>query len=206
MKASKILLNGLIDENPTFRLVLGTCPTLATTTSAINGLGMGIAATFVLVGSNLAVAALKNFIPDKVRIPCFVVIIAAFVTIVQLMMKAFVPALDAALGIFIPLIVVNCIILARAEAFAFKNSVGASVLDGIGMGIGFTLALFVMGSIRELLGNGTILGLQVAWKSFEPMMVMTMAPGGFITFGLLIGIFNVVLEKIKTKRTDAKKA
>ena len=153
-----ILKNGLLDENPTFRLLLGMCPTLAITTAAINGIGMGLAATFVLVGSNVFVSLLRNFIPPKVRIPAFVVIIAAFVTIVQLVLKAFVPALDKALGLYIPLIVVNCIIIARAEAFAYKNTVGASFLDGIGIGIGFTVALILMASVREILGNGTVFG------------------------------------------------
>ena len=152
----KVVFNGILTENPTFRLVLGTCPTLAVTTSAINGLGMGAAATFVLLGSNVVISALRKFIPDKVRIPSFIVIICMFVTMVQLLMQAYLPSLYESLGIFLPLIVVNCIILGRAEAFASKNPVAASAADGLGMGIGFTLALTLMGCIRELLGNGTV--------------------------------------------------
>ena len=150
-----VLLNGIIKENPVLVLILGTCPTLAVTTMAINGIGMGVAATVVLVGSNIVISLLKNIIPDKVRIPCYIVVIATFVTIVQFLVKAYAPALDSALGVFLPLIVVNCIILGRAEMFANKNTVLASACDGIGMGIGFTLALFVMGSVREILGSGT---------------------------------------------------
>ena len=177
----KVLFNGIIPENPTFRLVLGTCPTLAVTTSALNGLGMGAAATFVLICSNLVISLLRNFIPDKVRIPAFIVVICTFVTMVQLFMQAFIPALYEALGIFIPLIVVNCIILARAEAFASKNGPVASVMDGLGMGLGFTLSLTVMGAIRELIGNGSIFGLNLLGASYEPMLLIIMASGGFLT-------------------------
>ena len=195
-----ILKNGIITENPTFRLVLGTCPTLATTTSAINGLGMGVAAAFVLVCSNVAISALRKFIPDKVRIPAFIVIICTFVTMVQLLMQAFVPSLYESLGIFIPLIVVNCIILARAEAFASKNPPLASAADGLGMGIGFTLALTLMGAIRELIGSGSVFGVQVLGPSYEPMLLIVLASGGFFTFGLLLGLFNLIVKKIEKKR------
>lgn len=195
-----IVKNGIITENPTFRLVLGTCPTLATTTSAINGLGMGVAAAFVLICSNVAISLLRKFIPDKVRIPAFIVIICTFVTIVQLLMQAFIPQLYDALGIFIPLIVVNCIILARAEAFASKNPPLASAADGLGMGLGFTLALTLMGSIRELIGNGSIFGINVLGPSYEPMLLIVLASGGFLTFGLLLGLFNLIVRKIERKR------
>jgi electron transport complex protein RnfE len=195
MKAREILKNGILTENPTFRLVLGTCPALAVTTLAINGIGMGLAATFVLVGSNAVISMVRHLIPNKVRIPAFITIIAGFVTIVQLLLKAFVPALDKALGIFIPLIVVNCIILARAEMFAQKNNVKDSVLDGIGMGIGFTLALLLMGSIRELLGNGTIFGYAVTAKLFDPAIIVILPPGGFIVYGLIIGLLNRFSKK-----------
>ncbi len=190
MNALKTLTNGLIKENPTLRLVLGTCPTLAVTTMAINGIGMGLATTVVLVGSNAVISLTRKVIPDKVRIPAFVTIIAGFVTIVQFLLKAYLPSIDKALGIYIPLIVVNCIILARAEMFACKNSVGLSVLDGIGMGAGFTAALILIGSIRELLGNGTIFGLVVTANLFDPAIMMILPPGGFLIFGLMIALLN----------------
>lgn len=192
MKALKTLTNGLINENPTLRLVLGTCPTLAVTTSATNGIGMGLAATAVLVGSNVVISLVRKFIPDKVRIPAFITIIAGFVTIVQLLLKAFVPSLDKALGIFIPLIVVNCIILARAEMFACKNNVFLSALDGVGMGMGFTLALIIIGSIREVLGNGTLFGIRLLAEnaSISPVAMLVLPPGGFLIFGLVIGALN----------------
>ncbi len=199
-KPLAILKNGILDENPTLRLVLGMCPTLAVTTAASNGIGMGLAATFVLIGSNVLVSALRKFIPDKVRIPAFVVIIAMFVTIVQMVMKAYVPALDKSLGLFIPLIVVNCIILARAEAFASKNTVSASFFDGLGMGLGFTGALLVMATIREILGNGTFFGLSLFGENFQPMLIMVAAPGGFITLGLLLGLLNKLTMKKKGAR------
>ena len=192
MKAFKTLANGVIKENPVLRLVLGTCPTLAVTTSGKNGIGMGIAATFVLVGSNIVISMVRKLIPDKVRIPAFITIIAGFVTIVQLLLKAYLPDLDRALGIFIPLIVVNCIILARAEMFASKNNVFLSMIDGIGMGIGFTLVLIIMGSIREFLGNGTVFGVDLALGVFEPAAIMILPPGGFLIFGILIGLLNKV--------------
>ena len=197
-----VFFNGIIPENPTFRLVLGTCPTLAVTTSALNGLGMGAAATFVLVCSNIAISLLRRFIPDQVRIPAFIVVICTFVTMVQLLMKAFLPALDESLGIFIPLIVVNCIILARAEAFASKNTPIASAADGLGMGIGFTLALTLMGAIRELIGNGSIFGQNILGASYEPMLLIVLASGGFLTFGLLLGIFNLLVKKFERKRAE----
>ncbi len=198
-RLQSVFFNGIISENPTFRLVLGTCPTLAVTTAASNAIGMGAAATFVLVGSNIVISLLRKFIPDKVRIPAFIVVIAAFVTIVQLMMKAFLPDLDKALGLFIPLIVVNCIILARAESFASKNGPMASALDGVGMGIGFTLALLVMASIREILGNGTIFGFPILGAAYEPALIMILAPGGFITYGLLLAVFNKLTAKTAKK-------
>ncbi|HAR63526.1 MAG: electron transport complex subunit E [Candidatus Margulisiibacteriota bacterium] len=190
MNLFKILKNGIITENPTTKLVLGTCPTLAVTTSAINGIGMGISTTAVLIGSNFVISILRKSIPAKVRIPAFVIVIASFVTIVQMLLKAYVPSIDKALGIFIPLIVVNCIILARAETFASKNSPLASAFDGLGMGIGFTLALLVMGSFREILGNGTILGLKLFGESYSPALIMILPPGGFLAFGMLIGLTN----------------
>ena len=196
-----VLKNGIITENPTFRLVLGTCPTLAVTTSALNGLGMGAAATFVLVCSNIAISLLRKFIPDQVRIPAFIVVICTFVTMVQLLMQAFVPSLYDSLGMFIPLIVVNCIILARAEAFASKNGPVISAVDGLGMGLGFTLALTLIGIIRELIGSGTIFGLNVLGASYEPMLLIVLASGGFLTFGLLLGVFNLIVKKLEKKKT-----
>lgn len=202
--AKGVFINGILNENPTFRLVLGTCPTLAVTTSAMNGIGMGIAATFVLVGSNAVISLLRNFIPDKVRIPAFIVIICAFVTMIQLLMQAFVPSLYSSLGMFIPLIVVNCIILARAEAFASKNTVFLSAVDGVGMGLGFTLAITIMGCIRELFGNGTIFGFNVFGQGYDPMLIMILAPGGFIVFGLMLGIVNALTNrKQKSGKEDA---
>jgi electron transport complex protein RnfE len=196
-----VFVNGVLTENPTFRLVLGTCPTIAVTTTAMNSVGMGLAATFVLVGSNVVISMLRNFIPNKVRIPAFIVVICTFVTVIQLLMQAFVPALYDALGVFLPLIVVNCIILARAEAFASKNGVLASAMDGIGMGIGFTLAMLLMGAVREILGNGTIFGAQVLGAGFEPVLLFILAPGGFLAYGLLLGIINAI-----GNRREAKKA
>jgi electron transport complex protein RnfE len=185
----------VLNENPTFRLVLGMCPTLALTTAAINGIGMGLATTFVLVGSNLAISLLKNFIPSKVRIPAYVVIIATFVTIVDMIMQAFVPALYESLGIYIPLIVVNCIILARAESFASKNSLLPSIIDGLGMGAGFTVALLLLGSIREILGSGSWFGIPVVSEGFSPAVIMILPPGGFITLGLVLGLLNKLTGK-----------
>ena len=195
-----IFMNGLLNENPTFRLVLGTCPTLAVTTSAINGIGMGLAATFVLVCSNVVVSLVRKLIPDKARIPSFIVIIATFVTIVQMMMQAFLPSLYEALGIFIPLIVVNCIILARAEAFASKNGPLLSAADGLGMGLGFTCAITLIGIVRELIGNGSVFGINLLGASYEPMLLFVLAPGGFITFGLLLGIINALTARRAAKK------
>ena len=195
-----VFVNGIINENPIFRLVLGICPTLAATTSATNGLGMGLAASFVLLGSNIVISLLRNLIPDKVRIPAFIVVISTFVTIVQLLMQAFVPALYDALGLFIPLIVVNCIILARAEAFASRNSLLLSAADGLGMGMGFTIALIIIGGIRELLGSGTIFGTALFGASFEPMLLAVMAPGGFLVLGLVLGLVNAITNRINARK------
>jgi len=192
----KYFTNGLLKENPTFVIVLGTCPTLAITTAAINGIGMGAATTFVLLFSNLFIALLKNLIPDKVRIAAFILVIATFVTIVDLVMKAYTPDLYKALGIFIPLIVVNCIILGRAEAFAQKNPIWPSVLDGLGMGLGFTLAITLIGSIREILGNGSIFGVRLLAEQASTILVFVLPPGAFVTYGLLIAIMNRVKLKL----------
>lgn len=196
----KILTNGFLNENPVLRLVLGTCPTLATSTMASNGIGMGLAATFVLVCSNVVISALRKVIPDQVRIPCYITVIAGFVSVVQMLVKAFVPALDASLGVYLPLIVVNCIILGRAEMFASKNGIVDSALDGLGMGIGFTITLTIMGTIREILGSGTWMAglgeliptlgkdflIQVLPESIDPFTIMTSAPGGFFVFGVMM--------------------
>jgi electron transport complex protein RnfE len=195
MSLLKNFTNGLLKENPTFVLVLGTCPTLAVTTAAINGIGMGAATTFVLVCSNVLIAALKNFIPDKVRIAAFIVVIATFVTIVDLVMKAFTPDLYKTLGIFIPLIVVNCIILGRAEAFAQKNKVLPALLDGLGMGLGFTLAITLMGAIREILGNGSVFDIRLVSQEARTILIFILPPGAFITYGYLIAIMNSVKRK-----------
>jgi electron transport complex protein RnfE len=184
---------GFIRENPILVLVLGACPTLATTTSSLNGLGMGIATTFVLVGSNVVISLLAGLIPDKVRIPAFIVIIASFVTIVDLIMQAYVPDLYVTLGIFIPLIVVNCIVLGRAEAFASKNSVYSSLLDGMGMGLGFTLALGILGALREIAGTGALFGYK--FIPGEGILVFVLAPGAFIALGFLIAIVNQIKKK-----------
>ena len=196
----KILTNGILNENPVLRLVLGTCPTLAVTTMASNGIGMGLAATFVLICSNVVISALRNIIPDQVRIPCYITVIAGFVSVVQMIVKAFLPSLDSALGVYLPLIVVNCIILGRAEMFASKNGIVDSALDGLGMGIGFTITLTLMGSIREILGAGTWMAglgglvstlgsdfaIQILPESIDPFTIMTSAPGGFFVFGVLM--------------------
>ena len=191
----KIFMNGIMDENPTFRMVLGTCPTLAITTAVSNGIGMGLATTAVLVCSNLFISLLRKVIPDEIRIPAFIVVIATFVTIVQLIIKAFLPALDAALGMFIPLIVVNCIIFGRAEAFAFKNKPLASVADGLGMGLGFTCAITMICAVRELFGAGTLLGVQVMPAGYMPMDLLVKPAGGFIVFGLMMALMNKLLPK-----------
>jgi electron transport complex protein RnfE len=196
-----VFINGIFNENPTFRMVLGTCPTLAVTTSALNGIGMGLAATFVLIGSNIVISLLRRFIPNKVRIPAYIVVICTFVTIVQMLMQAYLPSLYESLGIFIPLIVVNCIILARAEAYASKNDVLHSAVDGIGMGLGFTLSITLIGIIRELFGAGTIFGAQVLGTGFEPMLLLVLAPGGFIVYGLLLGIINAISARSSSKKS-----
>jgi electron transport complex protein RnfE len=201
-KNLQYLTNGIVKENPVLRLVLGICPTLAITTSALNGIGMGVAATIVLLGSNLVISLLRNVIPAKVRIPAFITIIAGFVTIVQMLVKAFLPAIDSALGIYLPLIVVNCIILGRAEMFASKNPVVPSILDAIGMGIGFTTALTIMGAIRELIGTGTILGFSVTAQYIPPMAIMLLQPGGFFVFGILIALSNKLAEKTGKEKSN----
>ncbi|MDY6230484.1 MAG: electron transport complex subunit E [Prevotella sp.] len=184
-----ILLNGILKENPTFVLLLGMCPTLATTTSAINGISMGLATMFVLICSNFVISLIKNLTPDKVRIPVFIVVIATFVTILQMLLAAYLPSINAALGIYIPLIVVNCIILGRAEAFACKNSPFDSILDGIGCGIGFTFALTLLGMVRELLGNGTLFGISILPETTN-ILLFVLPPGAFITLGYIIAILN----------------
>ena len=191
----KIFMNGIIDENLTFRMVLGMCPTLAITTAVFNGIGMGLATTAVLVCSNLFISLLRKAIPDQIRIPAFIVVIATFVTIVQLIIKAFIPALDAALGMFIPLIVVNCIIFGRAEAFAFKNKPLASIADGLGMGLGFTCAITLICAVRELFGVGTLLGIQVMPAGYPPMDLLVKPAGGFIVLGLMMALMNKLLPK-----------
>ena len=213
----KILTNGLINENPVLRLVLGTCPTLAVTTMAANGIGMGLAATFVLICSNMVISALRNIIPGQVRIPCYITVIAGFVTLVQMIVKAFVPSLDAALGVYLPLIVVNCIILGRAEMFASKNGIFDSALDGLGMGIGFTITLTIMGSIREILGSGTWMSgldgilpflpkgfaIQVLPEAIDPFTIMTSAPGGFFIFGVLMAGATWLTSRPKKEKAAA---
>ena len=194
MKKLSIVINGLIKENPTFVLLLGMCPTLGTTSSALNGLSMGIATMAVLMMSNMVIAGIRNFIPDKVRIPAYIVVIASFVTLLQMLMQAYLPELYATLGIFIPLIVVNCILLGRAEAFASKNSVADSLFDGIGIGLGFTVALTLLGAVREFLGTGKLFGLEIYPESFGSILFV-LAPGAFIVLGLLIALVN----KLKSK-------
>lgn len=195
MNQFKNFTKGLIKDNPIFVLLLGMCPTLGTTTSAINGLGMGAATMFVLVLSNIAISLVKNFIPAKVRIPSFIVIIASFVTVVQLIMEAYLPDIYATLGVFIPLIVVNCIILGRAEAFASKNNVVSSAVDGLGIGVGFTLALTLLGSVREMLGSGAIFGYK--FIQGDGILIFVLAPGAFIALGYLLVIFNKLTVKIR---------
>ncbi len=192
---------GIIKENPVLRLMLGTCATLAVTTAASNAIGMGLATTFVLVCSNAAISLLKKVIPDKVRIPAYITIIAGFVTIVQLLVKAFQPSLDKALGVFLPLIVVNCIILGRAEMYASKNRVLPSIVDGLGMGVGFTAALLAMGIIRELLGAGTVFGLPVLSGFMDPIIIFLLPPGGFFVFGILVAIAGKLSEEGKAPET-----
>ena len=185
-----IVKNGLIDNNPVLVQLIGMCPTLATSTSVVNALGMGLSATAVLIGSNAVISLIKKFIPSKIRIASYVVVIAGFVTLVEMLLKAYFPDISKTLGLFIPLIVVNCIILARAEAYASKNNVLPSILDGLGMGLGFTLALTILGAIRELLGAGTLLGFSVFGQSYTPMLIMLMPPGAFLTLGIVLGLIN----------------
>lgn len=194
MNKLQLIVKGIIKENPTFVLVLGMCPTLGTTTSAVNGLGMGVATMAVLIMSNLVISLIKSIIPDKVRIPAFIVVIASFVTIIQMLMQAFVPALYAALGVFIPLIVVNCIILGRAEAFASKNGPFDSILDGVGIGLGFTLSLTAIGAVREVLGSGAIFGLPLGIADYMPL-TFVLAPGAFLVLGYLMVLFNKLAKK-----------
>lgn len=199
----KIFFNGIITENPTFRLVLGMCPTLAVTTSVSNGLGMGLATTFVLVCSNFVISLIRNFVPSKVRIPAYIVVIATFVTIVQLLLEAFLPELSKSLGLFIPLIVVNCIIFARAESFASKNPPLSSMADGLGMGLGFTISLSLLSAVRELIGSGTLLGFPVLGSNYPGVLLFVLAPGGYITLGLVMVAFNAVMKKIDGRRRAA---
>ncbi|MBM7871058.1 electron transport complex protein RnfE [Clostridium pascui] len=197
---SERLYNGIIKENATFMQVLGMCPTLAVTSSAINGLGMGLSTTAVLIGTNMAISALRKIIPGEIRIPAFITVIATFVTVLQFVLQAYLPALNKSLGIFIPLIVVNCIILGRAEAYASKNGVGAALFDGLGMGLGFTVSLTVLGLIRELLGTGKVFNVQVTPAAFQPALIMVLAPGAFITLGILMALLNNrKLKKAKAK-------
>ncbi len=198
MKQNKYLTafsNGLIKENPVLRLVLGTCPTLAITTAAINGIGMGISATLVLICSNVVISLLRKVIPDKVRIPAYITIIAGFVSVVQMLVKAYLPDIDKSLGIYLPLIVVNCIILGRAEMFASKNAPLLSALDGLGMGIGFTAVITLMGAIRELLGAGTLFSFPITASLIDPMIVFLLPPGGFFVFGVLVAVSNAIAKK-----------
>ncbi len=200
MNHFKHFTDGIIKENPIFVLVLGMCPTLAVTTAAVNGLGMGLSTTAVLIGSNVVISALRKVIPDEIRIPAFVVIIASFVTIVGMIMEAYTPALYATLGLYIPLIVVNCIIMGRAEAFAYSNTVLDSFFDGAGMGLGFTLSLIILGSIREILGAGKIFGISLFGSGFEPALMFIMAPGAFLTLGLLMGLMNKLMKRAEEKK------
>ena len=190
MRLGKIFKNGLIDENPAFVQVIGMCPTLAVTTSAINGLGMGLSTTAVLICSNIVVSLIRKIVPDKIRIPAFIVVIATFVTAVGMALAAYLPDLNKSLGLFIPLIVVNCLILGRAEAFASKNTPVSAISDGIGMGLGFTLALTILGAIREILGSGQLFGKAIMGASFQPSIMFILPPGAFFVLGLLIGIIN----------------
>ena len=201
----RILTKGIIRENPTLVLLLGTCPFLATSTSALNGAGMGLSAMAVLVCSNIVISLLKNIIPDKVRIPCYIVVIAGFVTVVQFLLQAYLPDLNASLGLYIPLIVVNCIIFARAESFAFKNPVLPSAVDGLGMGLGFTCSLTLLSSVREIIGSGKWFGMQVMPEAYKPMSVIITPSGGFLTLGILLLIVNAIVKYIgKHKQMKAR--
>lgn len=191
----KVLSNGLFGENPTFVQLLGMCPTLAVTTSLINAIGMGLSATFVLIFSNLVISLIRKFIPDKIRIASYIVVIAAFVSVIEMLLKAYLPAISDALGLFIPLITVNCIILARAESFASKNKPIPSVVDGLGMGLGFTLGLSVLGSVREILGAGSILGISLFGEGFQPALIFILPPGAFLALGVILGIYSMIKDK-----------
>ena len=195
MNLAKVFKNGLIDENPTFVQVIGMCPTLAVTTSAINGIGMGLSTAAVLICANLVISLIRKITPDKIRIPIFIVVIATFVTIVGMLLKAYVPALDKALGIYIPLIVVNCLILARAESFAIKTGAMPSIVVGVGQGLGFTVALTIIGAVRELLGNGSLFGMTLFGASFQPVLIFILPPGAFLTLGFLFAGFNKLRSK-----------
>lgn len=195
MNSTKIFKKGIIDENPTFVQVIGMCPTLAVTSSAINGLGMGLSTAVVLICSNIVISLMRKIIPDKIRIPLFIVVIATFVTIVGLLLKAYVPALDKALGLYIPLIVVNCLILARAESFASKNKAISSAIDGIAMGLGFTLALTILGAVRELFGAGSLFGISLFGSTYQPALLFILPPGAFLTLGFLMAGFNKLRNK-----------
>ena len=201
-KAKERLLNGLLKENPTFVLFLGMCPTLAVTTSVVNGIGMGLSTMAVLICSNIVISLLRKFIPSKVRIASYIVIVAGFVTVVEMLLKAYLPALSQSLGIYIPLIVVNCIILGRAEAFASKNGVFASALDGIGMGVGFTIALTLIAAVREILGAGTFAGISLFGDAFQPASIMILPPGAFLTLGILLAVINAVSKKVKGDKAN----
>ena len=201
-KAIKTFLNGVIKENPTFVLFLGMCPTLAVTTSVVNGIGMGLSTMAVLICSNIVISLLRKFIPSKVRIASYIVIVAGFVTVVEMLLKAYLPALSQSLGIYIPLIVVNCIILGRAEAFASKNGVFASALDGIGMGVGFTIALTLIAAVREILGAGTFAGISLFGDAFQPASIMILPPGAFLTLGILLAVINAVSKKVKGDKAN----
>ncbi|MBR3933445.1 MAG: electron transport complex subunit E [Clostridia bacterium] len=191
----KVLSNGLFAENPTFIQLLGMCPTLAVTTSLINAVGMGLSATFVLIFSNLVISLLRKFIPEKIRIASYIVVIAAFVSVIEMLLKAYLPAISDALGLFIPLITVNCIILARAESFASKNKPIPSMFDGLGMGLGFTLGLSILGTVREILGAGTLLGYPLFGANFQPALIFILPPGAFLALGIILAIYNMIKDK-----------
>ncbi len=192
---SKILLTGIITENPTFIQLLGMCPTLAVTTSLVNAIGMGLSATFVLVFSNLVISLIRKFIPSQIRIASYIVVIAAFVSVIEMLLKAFLPAISDALGLFIPLITVNCIILARAESFASKNKPVPSMFDGLGMGLGFTLGLSILGTVREILGAGTILGYSLFGSQFQPALIFILPPGAFLALGIILAVYNIIKDR-----------
>ncbi len=191
----RILKNGIIDENPTFIQLLGMCPTLAVTTSLINAIGMGLSATFVLIFSNLVISLIRKFIPNKIRIASYIVVIAAFVSIIEMLLKAYLPSISNALGLFIPLITVNCIILARAESFAANNTPIPSAFDGLGMGLGFTLGLSILGTVREILGAGSILGFQLFGPNFQPALIFILPPGAFLALGIILGVYNIIKDR-----------